>query len=220
MTKYKYSKKPKNYFTRFRGKPTKATFGRQLLPKQLYNTLTYCETVNVSLSVAGLGSFLFSCNGMYDPNISGTGHQPRGFDQMMALYDHYTVLKSRMKMTVVSNGNYPLVCSLGQDDDTTISAPNSYDIWEREGFKTIIFNSGAQTNPSSLYSWWDAKKVFGGDPQSDPTMQGTSSANPTEQTYFVCYFDGGAAGVSGSVTILVRIEYDVVFDELQSFASS
>lgn len=210
------AKKP----SRYAYKPTKATFGKQLLPKQLFNTLTYVETVNVSLGVTGLGSYLFSCNGMYDPNITSTGHQPRGFDQMMTLYDHYTVLKSRCKMTMVSNGNFPVICSLLQDDDTSIAAPTGYDIWERETCRTLIFNSAAQTAPATLWSFWDGAKVFGGDPQSDPSMQGTSSANPTEQTYYVCYFDGGLAGASGTVTIMVEIKYDVVFDEITSFASS
>ena len=45
----------------------------------------------------------FRANGLYDPNLTGTGHQPRGFDEHAALYDHYTCIGSKMKVTFESD---------------------------------------------------------------------------------------------------------------------
>ena len=210
----KYSTKKKKYYTK---NPTIVRIGRQPIPKQLFNRLKYAETVNVSIPLSGLGSYLYSCNGMYDPNITGTGHQPMYFDQFMAMYDHYTVLKSTMKATVVANSTGACIFSLGQDDDTTISAANSYTIWERPGYQTKVVNAPVEPSNTSLWSKWDAVKVFGGDPQSDPAMQGSATSNPTEQTYYVLYFD---TLPSTTVTVLVEIWYDVVWDEFVSVVSS
>lgn len=212
-TRYTSSKK-KKYYTK---NPVAIRLGKQPIPKQLYNRLKYAETVNVPIGVTGLGSYLFSCNGMYDPNITGTGHQPMYFDQFTAMYDHYTVLKSTMKATVVANTEGACIFSLGQDDDTTISAAFSYTIWERPGYQTKVVNAPVEPSNTSLWSKWDAKKVFGCDPQSDPSMQGSSTANPTEQTYYVIYFD---TLPSTTVTVLVEIWFDVVWDEYVSMVAS
>lgn len=200
-------------------KPVKSTFGKQPFPKQLFNTVRYCETVNLSLGGTGQGYYLYSCNGLYDPNVSGTGHQPMYFDQLMAVYDHYTVLKSRLKLTVVGTGNYPVITSLGQDDDTTLNVASAYETWERPTYRTKVVNTFVEQDKPS-WSFWDAKKVFGGDPQAQDSLQGNSGANPSEQTYFVVYMDGGITGASGTVTILVEIDYSVVWDELKSMAGS
>lgn len=212
-TKYTTSKK-KKYYTK---NPVAIRLGKQPIPKQLFNRLKYAETVNVAIGVSGLGSYIFSCNGMYDPNTTGGGHQPMYFDQWSAMYNHYTVLKSTMKATVVANTTGATIFSLGQDDDATINAATSYTIWERPGFQTKVVN--APVNPENTFLWskWDAKKVFGADPQSDPSLQGSATSNPTEQTFYVLYFD---ATPSTYVTVLVEIWYDVVWDEYVSMVAS
>lgn len=212
-TKYTTSKK-KKYYTK---NPVAIRLGKQPIPKQLFNRLKYAETVNVAIGVSGLGSYIFSCNGMYDPNTTGGGHQPMYFDQWSAMYNHYTVLKSTMKATVVANTTGATIFSLGQDDDATINAATSYTIWERPGFQTKVVN--APVNPENTFLWskWDAKKVFGADPQSDPSLQGSATSNPTEQTFYVFYFD---ATPSTYVTVLVEIWYDVVWDEYVSMVAS
>jgi len=213
----RYSNKKKKQYSQH---PVAVRIGKQPIPKLLYNRLKYAETVNVALGVTGLGSYLFSCNGMYDPNITGTGHQPMYFDQYCAMYDHYTVLKSMIKVTVVANTQAALIFSLGQDDDTSISAATSSTIWERPGFQTKVVNTPIQPNDTVLWSRWDAKKTFGGDPKSDPDLQGTASANPTEQTYYVIYFDGSVNIASTNVTVLVEIWYESVWDEFVSMTQS
>lgn len=212
-SRYTTSKK-KKYYTK---NPVAIRLGKQPIPKQLFNRLKYAETVNVAIGVSGLGSYIFSCNGMYDPNTTGGGHQPMYFDQWSAMYNHYTVLKSTMKATVVANTTGATIFSLGQDDDTTINAANSYTIWERPGYQTKVVNAPVEPSGTSLWSKWDAKKVFGADPQSDPSLQGSATSNPTEQTFYVLYFD---ATPSTYVTVLVEIWYDVVWDEYVSMVAS
>ena len=42
-------------------------------------------------------------NSLFDPNLSGLGHQPRGFDQLMAVYEKYTVVAAKITVCYVSN---------------------------------------------------------------------------------------------------------------------
>lgn len=63
-----------------------------------YITLKYTETFNFTLA-AGTGTQqLFRLNSIFDPNSTGVGHQPYGYDQIMALYNRYRVLSSSWKI--------------------------------------------------------------------------------------------------------------------------
>jgi len=53
--------------------------------------LRYVENFTLNPGVLGSSVNVFSMNGLFDPNISGTGHQPMFFDNYMAIYGQYRV---------------------------------------------------------------------------------------------------------------------------------
>lgn len=63
--------------------------------------LKYCETINFS---PGLQSqdYLFRLNSIFDPNQSGTGHQPMGHDQIAPLYSRYRVFRCKWSLVWTS----------------------------------------------------------------------------------------------------------------------
>lgn len=200
--------------------PTKVYFGKQPIPKQLFNTVRYSELINLTLDVTGQGYFTICCNGLYDPNITGTGHQPLYFDQLMGLYDHYTVLKSRIKITPFSiSAGYPAMVTTWIDDDSAPAISSYSTVMERPGARTTIADLARNQAPS-IWMSWDAKKTFGGDPQSDPTLQGSSSANPTETSNYITFVNGTANLTGGGMALMVEVYYDVVWDEFVSMQSS
>lgn len=197
--------------------PTKVFMGKQTFPKQLFNTLRYTTQVNMA-TVAGVVKQVFSANGMFDPDISGIGGQPMYYDQLMALYDHYTVLRSRIKAVFSHSANVNMVYSIYIDDDTSTVA-NAVDASCRPGAKWTMVNPSLGTMPVVLYSKWDAAATFGPNPQAQDSLQGNATSNPTEQSYYVLQcFDGAGGANAGS--LMVEIEYDVVWDEWVTAASS
>ncbi len=62
-------------------------------PTYMIRDLTYQETISLSVGAAGISGTqnAFKLNGLYDPNTTGVGHQPYGFDQIAALYGEYRV---------------------------------------------------------------------------------------------------------------------------------
>jgi len=210
---------------RVAGVPPQIRLGRQALPKQLMNTVTYCESTNRTVTAGVSANYQFSCNGLYDPNITGTGRQPMYFDQLSALYNHYTVLRSRILVTwsainvSTTVGNNPVMCTLYIDDDTDTGTSNAADsASERPTAKTKVFIPVAQ-GTCVLTNKWDAAQTFGPNPQGNSQLIGTASSNPTEQSYFtlVHYFP---AGDTMTINIRARIEYDVVWDELTTIGPS
>lgn len=92
-----------------------------IAPGRLVVTLPYAETFSMSTVASVPGSTVFRANSCFDPDFTGGGHQPRGFDQYTAMYGHARVLKSKIKFDFVANsGNTrPLLVQ------STISTQNS-----------------------------------------------------------------------------------------------
>jgi len=200
-------------------KPVKVSFGKQPIPKQLYSRLKYAEQVTFTLNTSGLGSYIFSANGLYDPNITGTGHQPMYFDQLMTLYNHYTVTGSKIKVTPLNSAALPTIWSLFKDDDAAILTTIPATAVERPDSVTTTEYLTVQPG-RPMWQTFDARATFGGDPLATDSLQGNVGANPTEQTYFAIYCNGGINAALQGVDALVEIWYDVNFDELTSIASS
>lgn len=202
-----------------RAPASKVFIGRQPFPSQLFNTLKYTEAANLTLT-GGFKYVQYSANGMYNPNITGSGHQPMYFDQLMAIYDHYTVLRSRFKITPGVSGDQPYANTgvVYIDDDVSVVSNLSQAIEMKTASKPRMWIPLAGS-PPTIYKSWDAVSTFGPNPQAQDSLQGTASANPSEQSYFT-YVHQDAGSQNLSFQCIVQIEYDVVWDELKTIAQS
>jgi hypothetical protein len=194
-------------------------------PKQMTMTHKYVETVQMNVGAAtGVGSYLFSCNGMYDPNVTSTGHQPMYFDQMSALYDHYVVIGSVCKVkfipgtAVASNTPMRLVGFI--NDNNTFASSSNINTLEEASLAKKLTTSPNNNRPLSMTLKWSAKKFFGGSIMANTELQGTAAANPTEQSYFAL----AALAVDGvspiDMYVEVEIKYIAVWKELIDIGGS
>lgn len=72
----------------------------QMWPTTAYRRLRYSEPIQLDLGGTGTyGSYVFRANQLHDPNVSGTGHQPQGYDVLSAAYNYYEVLGCKIKIT-------------------------------------------------------------------------------------------------------------------------
>jgi len=199
--------------------PTKVFTGRQPFPKQLFNTLKYSETIPLNI-VTGFSVYRFIANGMFDPNGTGTGHQPLYYDQLMAVYDHYTVLKSRIRVLVHPNSTNtsPWQAIIYLDDDASTYTDPVIAAEATQSCKLQQWVPAATACPP-LYLSFNAAKQFGPNPQAQDSLQGDASSNPSEiSTYVVLVKDSALA--TSTITIVVSIEFDVVWDEFKTIAQS
>jgi len=210
----RYVAKTKKKSTAVTRIPTQVRFKKQTFPKQLFNTLRYVDWFTFNFT-SGLGTYIFSANSLYDPNTSGTGHQPLGFDQLAAIYNHYTVLKSRIKCQF--NTIIPFILSVKLDDDATpaASAPVALEQPYARGGMFYGPGSGIPT----IYHSFDAAKVFGPNPMSQEDLQGSSGANPLDGQYFQLQVYEPQL-TSGTIQCLVTIDYDVVWTETTTIGTS
>lgn len=181
----------------------------------------YVEVVGMTDTGAG-ATYFFSCNGMYDPNITGSGHQPYYFDQMGAIYDHYCVIQSKIKCTIVPAGTtvmYPYRVSCFLNDDTSLTAGADSAAEQTTG-SVGVCAGGVNPTPIVLRKAWNASTTFHPNPLADSELRGTPSANPTEQTYYCLYLRALATGVTVEVYVQMEIEFTAMWTELKDLAAS
>lgn len=199
-----------------------------LFPPRFVKRLVYVESSLTVTGTTGLaGNYFFSANGMFDVNITGTGHQPMGFDQMMLMYNHYTVTSSKISLTGVNNSAASIYGALAlylSPDTTSITDPstlmeNGYLVW-KPMYPVTVPGSIVKLNLDCNVATYFARHRNKRELLEDTDLYGTAAANPNDQVYFVasCYSETGANTVSVSIT--VEIEYEAIFWEPRKLTQS
>ena len=71
-------------------------------PDILYKRLTYCDTFTLDVTTGSYTVHNMNANSAWDPNGTGTGHQPLGYDMICQMYRRYCVMKSRLTVVPFS----------------------------------------------------------------------------------------------------------------------
>jgi len=182
-------------------------------PSARVRSLSYFEPSYTLTGASGvIAQYAFTANGIYDPNITGTGHQPLGFDTMMTYYDQYTVLNSKITVRCFGNGVQPASVSICLAPDTTSLAlpdvvENGYiKLSHVDGRGNGGYGTGNRITEVSLNC--DVSSYFGRNGGrvilNDPYLSGTATSNPTEQVYFIINTWGLAGGADNTSFCLMR----------------
>jgi len=189
-------------------------------PKKMTMTHKYTQTVLMTSTAGVMQQLHWSCNGMFAPFASGTGHQPLYFDQMGALYNHYTVIGSRCSFKLVPSSALQVAIVVGayvNDDTTAQTAINT--IGEQSTGTRIMIGADSNRN-YTIRKKWSAKKYFGGSVLGNNDLEGTTVGNPNEQSYFNISMQAADASTTASIFVDVEISYIAVWAELKDIAGS
>jgi len=191
-------------------------------PDKVRNTLRYCEQIVPSaMSTYSTSKYWFKANGIYDPNTTGTGHQPYGFDQWMAIYNHFFVNKATIRVTAFiqgdSSSNSTIWMGIYDDDDgsNSLTVENLAEGGIRKRNATLV----GQSNKLILSSDYKSKVVFT-QSLADTSLRGTSAADPTELHQWLIWAYCVQATGTPILVFNVDIEYDVTFFERKDLVGS
>jgi len=195
------------------------------LGKSQKATLRYYASISLNPAVGVAADYVFSANGCYDPDITGVGSQPYGFDQMMQFFDHYTVIGSRCVVECANNNSttpeYAMI--MLRDNATSYSgtAPASV-LMEPGSVRQLLAQAGSAPTVGTLAMGFSAKKFFSkNDILGEETYQGTVGSNPADQAYFhVLLIPQNTTDDLGANVLNVTIDYQVIFTEPKILAPS
>lgn len=210
----------RKYPTRTRGPRTMVRTGLGF-PRKMTMTLRYVDHFIITSTTGIMQTQRFSANGLFDPDITRTGHQPMYFDQVMSLYNHYHVIGSviEVEATPDDSNEEPVFITVMIDDDTSIVPTDVSGVAEESLGKKIKMLNNGTGNVYKLRRTFSAKKTYGGSILGNTDLRGGASSNPLEQSYYdVCVQSGGSA--TTIVWCTFRITYTAVFTELKDVGQS
>lgn len=191
-----------------------APLAQRLITKLKYSS--YSTLASASGVVAGQ---VLRGNSLYDPDYTGAGGQPRGFDQIMPLYDHYVVLSSKVMIQITNTGSQPITAVLALRDNPTVATT----LRGYTEFSSCQHRSVGHTgnNTITLTQKGSVRKFLGrSNPLSDPELKGEINTNPIEEMYWH-YGIAPTDGVSSvGATTYFLIEYIVAFIEPKNVGAS
>lgn len=192
-------------------------------PDRLRTKVQYCDVVQMTASAGNPAVYQFRMNGIYDPDYTGTGHQPQWTDQLFAVYNRYVVNNARIIVTFCPNHNAtaeaddrgPYIVGINTTAGTNAFAAASYPALLEDGNTVhgVIVTKEGGNNKLTLSNTYSPVRDIGLS-ITDDTMQASSGADlAVAKTLFANLFalDMTHTTLSQSVSAVVKIVYDVTF---------
>lgn len=194
-----------------------------------YNQIISLDPTTGSIGGGGSNTWIFSMNSLFDPDTTGTGHQPMYYDNYNALYNRYRVNYAQITATIINHSvntatgtgagntltttpNYSYRFAIVADRDNPNVSENPPNISQliEEGGSNIRWRHVAPSLNGKL-----PKLFHSGSPHrlsglafKDDTLQADIGSSPSRQTYFwmtVASADGFTD--PPSVYVSVQIKY-------------
>lgn len=191
-------------------------FQGQPLGRQFKTTLRYAENVVIGATSAGTASnYLFNCMNINDPNVTGVGHQPMGYDDIKGFYDHYTVIGAKITCLFTQQSDFPLFVGLKLIDAAGSGVNTAMEAIERGQGKYGVLGDRDAATHTKLTLGFSPKKYFNCSSIIGNTrFQSQQDAGPVEDLFFNLWTGATQDNQSATqVAVNVLIEYLVVFTE-------
>lgn len=186
------------------------------------------EKLSWTQASGALGDNIYRGNSLFDPDLTGTGGQPNGFDQWAAFYASYTVLGSKCEVTTIVNGGTggPNTNRFGITPTNFSSAfgVSSQEQVEEQPYtvsKEAIMGA-VGIGQAKAQQYMSTAKIMGvvrPYVQISDSASALVSANPTNQWYWHVW-NYTPSGDTQSLFQIVKLTYYAVFETRNQLAIS
>lgn len=190
------------------------------IPQRYITKMKYSEFISTNAN----GNYAFNLNSIYDPNRTGVGHQPYGFDQLAALYNRYRVIACGFRLHIAAgtgtSGQQSIqLAALPSNEPQTVLSISEWR--ENPRCKYICQNAGAATQYltgkvyiPSLVGRTRAQYM------ADDRYQALTTGDPQEAAVLNICTAGGADATVGGSGVQVVLEYTVEFFDIKTVGQS
>lgn len=214
---YKNYRQKKGYQKNRKNRPYSKTIDQVTgVPDSLRTKFTYVEQVLIQNASLPYNNYIFHGNSVYDPDSTGVGHQPRGFDEWSNFYKKYRVYASSIEVDFfqdqsAANGLVNTWILPTSEAPTSITY-GIVSIGENPYSSTGTISPYVGTGTSKLKHYMTTAKMFGEKDINDNLYEGTmgnfgSGSNPPSLWYWVI----GGETVDVTIPIKVRATVKVTY---------
>jgi len=221
----RFRKRPRKLWRRVRksknSRASRARLPGLIVPDRAFTKMKYQERFVLDPGGGTVSTRSFRGNSVYDPDATGTGIQPTGFDQWSLFYYYFRVYGSKLKCQFISLADnaasqaavLTIIPALSQTPiaDSEDAATNPY-------AKQIVRNLVNMSN-CTLSNYMGTSKISGVSKsviKNDDQFVGTTAAdgggsNPNEQWWWWLLAESPASSGTSSIQVVVTITYFVEF---------
>ncbi len=168
---------------------TRPIFG--FIEPRSYTSLKYNTIINLSNAATTGASHKFKLNSIFDPDDTGAGHQPYGFDTVSSIYSKYTVIKVRYEIEFGPTSNRLMVGILtSSQSPTSVTTAATYTLAAESPFsksKVLAFSGGI---PATFKGSVTMNELMGLTPQqliSDDQYSASVTSDPSQLVYLMIF---------------------------------
>lgn len=196
-------------------KPTVSRFGTTVVPDKVILKMRYCQSIQRDLLLP-IDEYVFRGNSLFDPDFTGGGTQPLGFDQWANFYSKYRVNGSKITVLAVNTSSannmfISLIPSLISTGVTTtadaISTPYS-----RYSFMSVL-----SSQPKTvLKSYMTTGKLSGQNVRYEDNYEAAMGANPVNVWYWIidAQSNNGVSNLQYQIIVIITY-YCTLFERIQ-----
>lgn len=187
----------------------------------------YCDYVSLTTSGVSPVEYVFRLNSMFDPDSTGTGHQPMRFDQMSAFFANYCVVGAKVNIRYVGYNDTgvqapPFVATFTQHDGNSLGT-NWQDRVENGKGKSILINPSLASH-KSMTLYYSMKKIFNVTNIKDnfDRLGASTGSNPSQVAFGILSIDplSNVGGTSYTHQFMVTIDFLTLWSNPPAIAQS
>ncbi len=209
-----------------------SAYTTSLLQSKKVFVMQYADHYNVSIGPASnMETHVFRANSVFDPDFTGVGHQPRGYDQVKDMYEEWHVVASKIKIRVFDRDEDGEPLGIAILPSATNALPTTIvsvkEILEDGAAKWKIVNgkksSSTMNTPVMLSHKMSVPKFLGqrNGYLNDDNAGHTAGTNPNEQVgWCVVLFSLKDLATVHDVSFTADISYVVVATQPKVLISS
>ncbi len=183
-------------------------------PDQIRVSLVYEDLIQVSTVTNSYYTQIFRGNSLFDPDLTGIGHQPRYFDQYAAIYNKYKVYSSKIELFAANGSAVAPValCVLPLTDQQTSTLWYQAAEMPRAKSAKHLIPIGYRY-PVELDHTITTNEIIGLQPGqiNDEDYGALVTGSPAQVWYWNCFLQSVDQTTTLSVGLRVRITYDSLF---------
>lgn len=186
----------------------------RMIAKSTVRTLIYHDVKNLDSTGPPIWQVMLA-NSLFDPDFTGGGHQPLGFDQMMLLYNKYSVISCGITLTFNIQPSAAVTASAivvgvrkGDSSGSLLSSFGHIVECRRVKYKTVQYAEGGNNQRTIKYGMRPPRFLGFKGSQSDADLWGTAITSPAKPARFEIF----AAAVDNATNVpLVAVQIRMAF---------
>jgi hypothetical protein len=185
-------------------------------PHSMVSQLRYVDSYSLTITSGSLAKQVMRWNSTFDPDLTGTGHQPLYRDTYAAIYDQYAVIRASIEVKICNTDTSNLIiCGIVSEDDAASSSTVDTLCEQATGQHTTLPPLAGSLSTHTFRMDWDCKKMLHIDPFTSEAYKTAVGNNPTEESDLVIWATNFSAA-SQSVNATVTLVQEVLWTELSS----